>query len=152
MTGEGAKRLRAAIRSLPLEEGGSGTGIPCVTAYLFTTGKIPMPQTENPCLYIVLDGMLRLYTPSGIMDDMAGQYSVSKIDTPSAGSVLAFSERQDFLALTVAFIPGDVIAEVLELDNGLLGRILGENLRAYHVARQILYLRQPGTSAAPDKA
>lgn len=57
MTGEGAKRLRAAIRSLPLEEGGSGTGIPCVTAYLFTTGKITMPQTETPCLYIVLDGM-----------------------------------------------------------------------------------------------
>lgn len=152
MTGEGAKRLRAAIRSLPLEEGGNGTGIPCVTAYLFTTGKIPMPQTENPYLYIVLDGMLRLYTPSGIMDYMAGQYSVSKIDTPSAGSVLAFSERQDFLALAVAFIPSDVIAEVLELDNGLLGRILGENLRAYNVARQILYLRQPGTSAAPDKA
>lgn len=72
--------------------------------------KIRMPQTENPYLYIVLDGTLRLYTPSGIMDYMAGQYSVSKIDTPLSGTVLAFSKQQDFLALAVAFTPNDVIA------------------------------------------
>lgn len=87
-----------------------------------------MPQTENPYLYIVLDGALRLHTPSGIMDYMAGQYSVSKIDTPLSGTVLSFSERQDFLALAVAFTPNDVITEVLELDNELTERIMGEKL------------------------
>lgn len=108
-----SKNLQEEIRNLPLEEGGNKTGIACITAYWFTTERIQMPQTENPYLYIVLDGALRLYTPSGIMDYMAGQYSVSKIDTPLSGTVLAFSKQQDFLALVVEFTSNDVITEVL---------------------------------------
>lgn len=55
-----------------------------------------MPQTERPYFYIVLDGTLRLHTPSGMTDYMAGQYSVSKIDAPLRGTVLSFLDRQDF--------------------------------------------------------
>lgn len=120
--------MQGEIRSLLLKEGSNETGITYITAYRFTTEKIQMPQTENPYLYIVLDGTLRLYTPSGIMDYMAGQYSVSKIDTPLSGTVLTFSEQQDFLALAVEFTPNDVITEVLELDNELTERIMGEKL------------------------
>lgn len=76
-----------------------------------------MPLTANPYLYVVLDGMLRLHTPSGIMDYMAGQYSVSKIDTPLMGTVLNFSVEKDFLALSVEFTLNDVITTVLSLDN-----------------------------------
>lgn len=108
-----SKNLQEEIRNLPLEEGGNKTGIACITAYWFTTERIQMPQTENPYLYIVIDGALRLYTLSEIMDYMAGQYSVSKIDTPLSGTVLAFSKQQDFLALAVEFTPNDVITEVL---------------------------------------
>lgn len=120
--------LQDEIRNLPLKEGTNKTGIAYITAYRFTTEKIQMPQTEYPYLYIVLDGALRLYTPSGIMDYMAGQYSVSKIDTPLSGTVLAFSKKQDFLALAVEFSPNDVITEILELDNELTERIIGEKL------------------------
>lgn len=123
------KNLQEEIRNLPLKEGGNKTGIAYITAYRFTTEKIQMPQTENPYLYIILDGTLRLYTPSGIMDYIAGQYSVSKIDTPLSGTVLTFSEQQDFLALAVEFTPNDVITEVLELDNELTERIMGEKLK-----------------------
>lgn len=120
------KNLQEEIRNLPLREGGNKTGIKYITAYRFTTEKIHMPQTENPYLYIVLDGTLRLYTPSGIMDYTAGQYSVSKIDTPLSGTVLTFSKQADFLALAVEFTPNDVITEVLDLDNELTERIMGE--------------------------
>lgn len=123
-----SKNLQEEIRNLLLEEGNNKTGVSYITAYRFTTEKIQMPQTENPYLYIVLDGTLRLYTPSGIMDYMAGQYSVSKIDTPLSGTVLTFSEQQDFLALAVEFTPNDVITEVLELDNELIERIMREKL------------------------
>lgn len=123
-----AKNLQEEIRNLPLAEGSNKTGIAYITAYRFTTEKIQMPQVENPYLYIVLDGTLRLYTPSGIMDYMAGQYSVSKIDTPLSGTVLTFSEQRDFLALAVEFTPNDVITAVLELDHELTERIMGENL------------------------
>lgn len=90
------ENLRKEICGLSLKEGGRETGIPCVTAYRFTTPKIQMPQIENPYLYIVLDGALRLHTPSGMMDYMEGQYSISKIDTPLSASVLTFSDRRDF--------------------------------------------------------
>lgn len=40
--------------------------------YRFTSEQITMPGTESPCLYIVADGSMRLYTPSGMMDYMAG--------------------------------------------------------------------------------
>lgn len=68
-------------------------------------------------------GVLRLHTPSGIMDYGAGQYSISQIDTPLSGSVLTFSVYQDFLALTLEFTANDVIATVLEIDNDLIERI-----------------------------
>lgn len=51
--------------------------IPAVKVYRFTDERIEMPGTDHPYLYIVLDGMLRLYTPSGIMDYMAGQLFVN---------------------------------------------------------------------------
>ncbi len=87
-----------------------------------------MPKTENPYLYIVVDGTLRLYTPSGIMDYMKGQYSISKIDTPLSGSVLTFSPQKSFLALSVEFTVNDVISCALNLDNDLRNRIMGQNM------------------------
>ena len=97
-----------------------------MTVYRFTDEKIDMPQKENPYLYIVLDGTLRLHTPSGIMDYMAGQYSISKIDTPLYGTVVSFSEHQDFLAIALDITINEVIASVLDLDNALTEKIMRE--------------------------
>ncbi len=72
-------QMQIEMRRLSLAEGWNDTGIPFVTAWRFTSGRIQMPNTDNPYLYLVLDGMLRLYTPSGMMDYVAGQYSLSKI-------------------------------------------------------------------------
>ena len=130
------KKLQEEIRSISLAEGANQTGIPFVTAHRFTAEKIQMPNTENPYLYIVLDGMLRLYTPSGIMDYMAGQYSVSKIDTPLSGTVLSFSKQQDFLSLSVEFTANEVIAAVLNLDSDLTEKIMNESMeeQAMHIS------------------
>lgn len=75
--------------------------IPFVTAYCFTSEKIPMPEVNSPYIYIIADGSMRLHTPSGIMDYIAGQYSISAIDTPFYGEVLDFSEVGDFTSLAV---------------------------------------------------
>lgn len=83
-----------------------------------------MPDLELPYLFFVLDGALRLYTPSGILDYRAGQYSISKIDTPLSGKAVAFSENGDLLALSVAFTAFDVISVVLELEEPLLESIM----------------------------
>lgn len=79
---------------------------------------------------MVLDGSVRLHTPSGIMDYMAGQYSVSAIDTPTAGYVLTYSEEQDFLALTLEFTLNDVLSTAIELDDKLMEQIMNFELDA----------------------
>lgn len=126
--------LRNEIRKLPLKNGCNQTGISCVSVYRFTEEKVQMPLAPNPYLYIVIDGMLRLHTPSGIMDYMAGQYSVSKIDTPLMGTVLNFSQQQDFLALSVELTVNDVITTVLSLDNDLTEKIMNEQLESRKMA------------------
>lgn len=128
------QNIQEEVRALSLAEGENRTGIPFVTAWRYTVDKVQMPTTENPYLYIVLDGVLRLYTPSGIMDYMEGQYSISKIDTPLLGTVLALSSRQDFLALSVEFTAYDVITAILALDNDLTEKIMGERMDEQEMA------------------
>lgn len=123
--------LQNQVRAL-LETGGKR--IPDVTPYRFTAEHIPMPQTERPYLYVVLDGVLRLHTPSGMMDYMAGQYSISQIDTPLSGTALAFSDHQDFLAVSVEFRPSQVIQTILSLDNELTERIMSEQMEEQETA------------------
>jgi AraC-like DNA-binding protein len=121
--------LRDEIRKLFMNDGDCITNIPYVTAYRFTEEKIQMPKTNNSYLYMVVAGALRLYTPSGIMDYMAGQYSVSKIDTPLSGTVLAFSEKRDFLAVSIEFTVNDVITLVLDMDNSLTEKIVNGDMK-----------------------
>ena len=90
--------------------------------------EFSMPQEQTPYIFFVLDGELRLYTPSGIMDYVAGQYSISAIDTPERGYVLDFSEHQDFLAAAVSFTVNDVMNVIITLDDELTAKILDDAL------------------------
>lgn len=119
-------KLRLEIQNTFRTENGNQANFSFMTAYRFTEAKINMPQTENPYLYLVLDGTLRLYTPSGIMDYISGQYSISKIDTPLYGTIISFSEQNDFLAIALELTNNEVIASVLDLDNTLTERIMKE--------------------------
>ncbi len=122
------KKLCRIIRSLPLTEGWNKTKLPYLSIYLSSKRKIDMPQTENFYIYMVLDGSIRLHTPSGIMDYETGQYSVSKIDTPASGDVLTFSKNGYFLALSIEFALNDVISVILELDGNLTDKIANSKL------------------------
>lgn len=126
--------FQQTVRRYALAEGGNQTGIPLVTAWRFTRETIQMPQTDHPYLYLVLDGVLRLHTPSGILDYVAGQCSISKIDTPLAGTVLLFSSQHDFLALSVEFSTAEVITAVLNLDDSLTEKILAEQVEEQAMA------------------
>ena len=89
-----------------------------------------MPKTENFYIYAVLDGSIRLHTPSGIMDYLPGQYSISKIDIPASGHVLTFSEKDDFLALSIEITLNDVISVLLDLDGNIAEKIANDQLDA----------------------
>lgn len=104
------EKLCKTVRSFSTAEGENKTEFPFLSILLFTEGKIDMPEPDNFYIYVVLDGSLRLHTPSGIMDFVPGQYSVSRIDIPTVGYVLTFSEN-------------DVISVLLDLDGDLAERI-----------------------------
>lgn len=71
------EKICKIARSFSLTEGENKTEIPFLSIYRSTDRKIDMPQLESFYIYVVLDGSIRLYTPSGIMDYLAGQYSIS---------------------------------------------------------------------------
>ena len=61
------QKLKNTVRSLTPPGEGRREDAPGITAYRFTGGRIEVPRAENPYLYIVAAGTLRLYTPSGIV-------------------------------------------------------------------------------------
>ncbi|WP_195608549.1 helix-turn-helix domain-containing protein [Intestinimonas butyriciproducens] len=115
---------------------GINTTPPFLHLFRYTSKTIPMPQVETLYIYFVLDGEFRLYTPGGMLDYVAGQYSVSAIDTPEKGYVLAFSEQQDFLAASVDFTANDVMSAIIALNDDLTMQILDNTLNDEFKAKQ----------------
>lgn len=124
------KKLCKEVRSFPFVEGENKTKYAFLSIYLFRNKLIEMPKTENFYIYAVLDGSIRLHTPSGIMDYLPGQYSISKIDIPASGHVLTFSEKDDFLALSIEITLNDVISVLLDLDGNIAEKIANDQLDA----------------------
>ena len=115
---------------------GRESGLPFLHIFSTTDASVPMPQSEVPYLYFVLDGELRLYTPGGILDYVGGQYSVSEIDTPEKGYVLAFSSQQDLLTASVDFTANDVFPVIIALEQPLLEQIIKDELEEGFMSRQ----------------
>lgn len=116
-------KLRELVRTFSLSDGVNKTPLSYLTFYRSGDRNIDMPQTNNFYIYIVLDGSLRLYTQSGIMDYVPGQFFVSKIDIPVSGCVLTYSDKMDFLSLTIEFTLNDLLSVLLEIDGDLAEQI-----------------------------
>lgn len=125
---ETTQKMGNSVREFTNFCGSFQTEVPYLTLYKHTANPIKMPDSSMPYLYILIAGSLRLYTPSGIMDYVAGQYSISAIDTPSSGYALAFSDKEDFLALSIGFTLDDVISITLEMEGDLVERIISERV------------------------
>lgn len=97
-------------------------------AYRYEDGRISMPDGDAPYIYVVVAGEMRLHTPSGIMDYVAGQYSASAIDTPRMADVKADQNTGSFLSLSVEVSLSDVIEVVLSMEDDLPSRILDGEL------------------------
>lgn len=120
--------LQTEVRNAAFSSGSNQAVFSDIAFYRSLDRRIDMPRSENPYLYMVIDGAFRLYTPSGVMDYMAGQYSVSKIDTPLYGTILSFSKTNDFYAVSIDIDVNDVIDSVLHLDNELIEKIVKETI------------------------
>ena len=122
------QHLFQQVRSYSLKPGENPTPFPPLTLWYFTGRDVQMPQERELYLYLILDGTLHLHTPSGMLDYIAGQYSISKIDTPTSGRALLPSLSGDFLALSLDPTGNDVISVVLELEKELIDAISRSSL------------------------
>ena len=122
------RKTLALVRSMGLSDGYHGTPLSYVSIYRTTSKIIQMPSDDMPYLFVVLDGSMHLYTPSGILDYVAGQYSISSIDTPSKGSILTFSENHDFCAVLISFNLNEIHEVLMEIDGDLAKQILNDSV------------------------
>lgn len=99
-----------------------------------------MPEGDAPYLYLLIAGSLRLYTPSGMLDYVAGQYSISALDTPSFGYALDFSEEGDLPAVSITFTLDDVLAVVLGVEGDLVERVMAGGLPPQRMERADAHL------------
>lgn len=116
-------QLQETIDHLKLEEGKNTTELPSVNIYYFTTKDIQIPESSKPYLYLIVKGMLRVHTISGILDYVPGQYSLSDIDSPLSGQCLTASIDAPFIAVQIEMSIDDVISVMLDIDNKLNEKI-----------------------------
>ena len=117
------RNLSNYIRALPLKDGKNEIFVPYLSIYCNKAEMVPMSMVKSQYLYYIAEGSIRLHTPSGIMDYVAGQASVSSIDTPFCGEVLTTSADGEFIALIVEFTEEEVISVALSLEGDLTERI-----------------------------
>lgn len=122
------RELTERVRKLELQDGANNTAVSYLKVHRFSNTAVNMPETAVPYIYLVLEGSLRLHTPSGIMDYLPGQYSVSAIDTPVSGQVLTYGDKKDFLALSIEFTLDDVISVILDIDGNLAEKIINSEI------------------------
>lgn len=117
-------RLKESLNTFKLNEGKNTTALPFLNFYCFTSKKIQMPETSKPYLYLIVSGMLRLHTISGILDYVPGQYSLSAIDSPQSGQFLTAESGSDFLAVQLELSADDAVSVMLDLDDQAAEKII----------------------------
>lgn len=121
-------RLAHTARAMQPTPGVLTTAIPALVIHRSLAGELCVPAGDSPSLLLVVAGVLRLHTPAGIMDYMPGQCSVSTIDTPERGYVLAPSPEGDLVALSLALTVSDVTSTMISLDDDTVAAILASDI------------------------
>lgn len=120
------------LRKSPLSGEVNGTAVPYLTVYRHTGKEAAIPDGASRYLYYIADGSVRLHTPSGILDYVSGQYSLSAVDMPFRGEIVAPSVHGDFLALSVGFTADEVFGVLMSIEGNLAEKIAdGKLTRAF---------------------
>ena len=123
------------MRSLNLVQGVNKTAVSYLDIYRFFDGDIKLPELNKPYIFYIADGSIRLHTPSGILDYVSGQYSVSAIDMPFNGQVISLSEKNDLLALSIKFTTDEVFSVLMSFSGNLAQQIANDKLTSAFTER-----------------
>lgn len=120
--------LRKLLQNYSLKQGDHDTAIKYLKAYRYNDKNIDFSSGLSHSLFYAVDGTIRLFTPSGILDYVSGQYSILIIDMPFSGQVISQSSHRDLLALSVEFIVSEVLSVLISFDGNLAQQILDDKL------------------------
>lgn len=107
-------------------EGKNTTPVPYIEVYRFTQKEIALPDMENPYLFFVVKGKLRLHSTCGIFDYEPEQYFTSAIASPRTGEILSDSQASPFIALLIELSVDDIISVMLDIDGDLPEKLFCE--------------------------
>lgn len=88
--------------------------------------SISLPDPNKMYFYLVVSGGVRIYTPAGIMDYFAGQYSIPQIDMPEKGEKL--TDSTNLIMRVWNFSSEDVFSVVRKLDQSVINSIIFREL------------------------
>lgn len=120
--------LRTFLRSLPLGGTENAAAVPYLTVCRYTEKTFSIDTSDTPFVFYTADGSVRLHTPYGIMDYIAGQYSLSSVDMPFCGEILERSDRGDLPALKVCFTAEEVLSVAVSCEGDPAEQIAGDRL------------------------
>lgn len=127
--------LNHNLRQLRLTQGVNKTSVSYLNIYRFSGGNFQLPELAKPYIFYIAEGSIRLHTPSGILDYVSGQYSVSVIDMPFDGQVISLSENGDLLALSIEFTADEVFSVLMSFEGNLAQQIASDKLSAAFTER-----------------
>lgn len=84
--------------------------------------EILLPQTNFTYIYIVLKGEIYLNDSCNCILCRSGEYFVSNMTTSLKGIL----SGNDFLSVSVEFLPDEIISVLLEMDKALLDKVFGK--------------------------
>ena len=106
-----------------MTEGRNRTAIPYIDIHRHSTAEVGMPDTPNPFVWVVVDGVMRLRSDDDFEDFHAGRFLAPPISKPVSAQALSVSEESPFLALSIVFCVEDVISVMLDIDGDLPERL-----------------------------
>lgn len=113
----------------------SETNVTYLNVYNSTSDIATRLNNLSHYIFYIIDGSVRLHTPSGILDYVSGQYSISTIDMPFNSQIITSSENNVFLALSITFTVDEVFSVLMSFDGDLAQQIADNKLSVAFMER-----------------
>lgn len=121
------KILKDLLLRCPFTQTINRTAVPYLFVCKFSEKIIPLPSATPHYIFYVADGSVRFHTPNGILDYVAGQYSISTVDMPFDGQAVE-QTNGSILALVANFTADEIFSVLLSFRGNLAETIANESL------------------------
>jgi len=109
--------LRTIINTSDCPDDTASMVLPYATLHRYRRNTILTPDTHTTFAYLVIDGAVRIASPSGEVEYSPGQYFVSSNTKGIAARVVAVADKAKHLALRFDFSTEDVVSVLRDMND-----------------------------------